>query len=74
MPLYDYKCPQGHRFEATAKMSDMSKRECPECHEMAKRQISAPNSTFKLRPGESYLDTKSFNHLTGKNHTNRRPE
>jgi putative FmdB family regulatory protein len=41
MPTYEYRCPNGHHFERIAKMSESAAElPCPECGEMASRQIS----------------------------------
>ncbi|MGD2135608.1 MAG: zinc ribbon domain-containing protein [Gemmatimonadales bacterium] len=41
MPTYHYVCPEGHDFERfEKKISDRSRRKCPECGKMATRQIS----------------------------------
>jgi len=49
MPLYEFRCPQGHDFEkfyrsiATAP----SEEKCPECGSMAERVMSAAGLVFK---------------------------
>lgn len=40
MPTYEYRCPEGHRFEVFQKMSDDPVAECPECGARAERLIS----------------------------------
>jgi putative FmdB family regulatory protein len=40
MPTYDYRCPQGHRFERFQRMSDPAAADCPECGEPAERMLS----------------------------------
>ena len=41
MPTYEYRCPDGHRFERRAKMSEAaSELECPTCGKLATRQLS----------------------------------
>lgn len=41
MPTYHYVCPDGHDFERfEKKISNRSRRKCPECGKMAIRQIS----------------------------------
>lgn len=43
MPLYDYKCPSGHRFEQFQKMSEGAGTVvCPTCGTIAEKQLSAP--------------------------------
>ena len=43
MPTYEFRCPNGHEFERFyRKISDgQATAECPECHEMAERRMSA---------------------------------
>lgn len=41
MPTYEYRCPNGHEFELFQRMTDPPEAECPECGEMAERQLSA---------------------------------
>ncbi|MEO8294293.1 MAG: zinc ribbon domain-containing protein [Gemmatimonadota bacterium] len=40
MPTYEYRCPDGHRFEKFQKMSDKPRTKCPECGKLAERMIS----------------------------------
>lgn len=40
MPTYEYRCPQGHEFDAFQKMSDPPVAACPECGEEAERVLS----------------------------------
>ena len=41
MPTYEYRCPEGHRFERFAKMSEAAAElPCPECGKLAARQLS----------------------------------
>jgi putative FmdB family regulatory protein len=42
MPLYEYECSNGHRFEAIQKVSDKPLRKCTACAAAAKRAISRP--------------------------------
>jgi putative FmdB family regulatory protein len=41
MPLYEYECSRGHRFEAIQKVSDKPLRKCTACA-AARRAISRP--------------------------------
>lgn len=41
MPTYEYRCAEGHEFEAFQKMSDDPLTECPECGAAAERKISS---------------------------------
>lgn len=40
MPLYNYKCPKGHQFEAFNKMADREVSSCPSCNEVASQTVS----------------------------------
>lgn len=43
MPLYDYKCPEGHVFEQFQKMGEGAGTViCPSCRGIAEKQLSAP--------------------------------
>ena len=41
MPTYEYRCENGHEFEAFQKMSDTPIDTCPECGAPASRRISS---------------------------------
>jgi putative FmdB family regulatory protein len=42
MPLYDYVCTAcGHKFEGIARYSESDTKPCPECKELAEKQLSA---------------------------------
>lgn len=41
MPTYEYRCAQGHDFEAFQRMSEEPLDTCPECGAAAERQLSA---------------------------------
>ena len=42
MPLYEYECARGHRFEAIQKASEKPLTRCSICSARAKREISQP--------------------------------
>jgi putative FmdB family regulatory protein len=42
MPLYEYECVVGHRFEAIQKIGDKPLRRCAVCAKSASRAISQP--------------------------------
>jgi putative FmdB family regulatory protein len=42
MPLYEYQCTRGHRFEAIQKISDRPLKQCSICPAKAQRTISQP--------------------------------
>jgi len=47
MPIYEYKCDNGHVFDVIQKMTDEPLRECQECGAHAARVLSAPAIHFK---------------------------
>lgn len=48
MPLYAYRCTQcGHRFEKIQNFSAEQEMECPECHGLLERPLTAPRLHFK---------------------------
>lgn len=47
MPVYDYRCDKGHRFEAIQSMSDKPLTKCEECGAPAQRVLHAPAIHFK---------------------------
>ena len=47
MPVYDYRCEKGHRFEAIQSMSDKPLAKCEECGAPAQRVLHAPAIHFK---------------------------
>src|SRR5215203_624610 len=47
MPIYEYKCENGHVFDVIQKMTDEPLRECQECGAPASRVLSAPAIHFK---------------------------
>jgi putative FmdB family regulatory protein len=48
LPLYAYRCTQcGHRFEKIQHFSAPPERECPKCHGVLERPLTAPAFKFK---------------------------
>jgi len=47
LPLYEYKCVNGHRFEKIESLSAPTTQKCPKCGKKAERQISSPAIQFK---------------------------
>ena len=47
MPIYEYKCENGHVFDVIQKMTDESLTKCEECGAPASRVLSAPAIHFK---------------------------
>lgn len=42
MPLYEYRCPVGHKFERFYRMAEDSTHALCSCGELASKQLSAP--------------------------------
>ena len=42
MPLYEYECAKGHRFEAIQKVAEKPLKKCALCSAGARRAISQP--------------------------------
>ena len=48
MPLYAYRCTKcGHRFEKIQNFSADPELECPKCHGLLERPLTAPRLHFK---------------------------
>ena len=47
MPVYEYGCEAGHRFEVTQKFSDRPITACQTCAQPVSKLISAPAIVFK---------------------------
>jgi putative FmdB family regulatory protein len=47
VPVYDYRCEKGHRFEVVQSMSDKPLKKCEECGAPAQRVLHAPAIHFK---------------------------
>jgi len=47
MPLYEYECENGHRFEKIVKFSDPALTACPTCSAPVHKLISSPAIQFK---------------------------
>ncbi len=54
MPIYEYKCENGHVFDVMQKMADAPLTECVECGAPAVRVLSAPAVHFK---GSGFYNT-----------------
>ena len=54
MPIYEYKCENGHVFDVMQKMADEPLTECVECGAPAQRQLTAPAVHFK---GSGFYNT-----------------
>ena len=47
MPIYEYKCENGHVFDVIQKMTDEALTECQECGAPAQRVLHSPAIHFK---------------------------
>jgi len=47
MPLYEYECEAGHRFEKILKFSDPPLETCPTCGKPVHKLVSSPAFQFK---------------------------
>jgi len=47
MPLYEYECEAGHRFERIQKFSDPPVEQCPTCGRPVHKLMSSPAFQFK---------------------------
>src|SRR5262245_66149155 len=47
MPIYEYECPNGHRFEVIQKFDDPPVDVCTQCGAPVQRLISPPAIQFK---------------------------
>jgi putative FmdB family regulatory protein len=47
MPLYEYECEDGHRFERIQKFSDPPVESCQVCQKPVKKLLSSPAIQFK---------------------------
>jgi putative FmdB family regulatory protein len=47
MPIYEYECPNGHRFEVIQKFDDPPVEVCTVCGQSVQRLISSPAIQFK---------------------------
>ncbi len=54
MPIYEYKCDNGHVFDVMQKMADEPLTECVECGAPAVRVLTAPAVHFK---GSGFYNT-----------------
>jgi putative FmdB family regulatory protein len=54
VPIYEYKCDNGHVFDVMQKMSEDPLTECVECGAPARRVLTAPAVHFK---GSGFYNT-----------------
>lgn len=54
MPIYEYECTEGHRFEELQKISDAPLTKCKNCGKDVRKLIS--NTSFQLKGSGWYQD------------------
>jgi len=64
MPIYEYKCENGHVFEVIQKMTDEPLHECEECGAPASRVLTPPAIHFK---GSGFHNTDYGTRKSGSN-------
>lgn len=64
MPIYEYKCENGHVFDLIQKMTDEPLTECQECGAPAQRVLHSPAIHFK---GSGFHNTDYGKKKTGAN-------
>ncbi len=64
MPIYEYKCENGHVFDAMQRMSDEPLTECQECGAPVVRVLHSPAVHFK---GSGFYNTDYGKQKTGAN-------
>lgn len=65
MPLYDFKCGSGHRFDRLVKLADFDVPQLCQCGEGAERQVSAPRIlSDQIEPARG-ADGKMHDSLSG---------
>jgi putative FmdB family regulatory protein len=53
MPLYDYRCPQGHFFEQLATIAARAQQDCPACGQSSQKVPSRVSLGGQADPGLS---------------------
>jgi putative FmdB family regulatory protein len=51
MPLYDYRCPQGHAFEQMAPLAERARQDCPACGQVSEKIPSRISLGGRADPG-----------------------
>ena len=70
MPIYEYKCTNGHVFDVIQKMSDEALTECQECGAPAERVLHPVAIHFK---GSGFHNTDYGKKKTGANGSSPEP-
>jgi putative FmdB family regulatory protein len=64
VPIYEYKCENGHVFDVIQRMTDEALTECQECGAPAQRVLHSPAIHFK---GSGFHNTDYGKRKTGAN-------
>ena len=64
MPVYEYRCGNGHQYEKTEGFDAPARQSCPTCGSKAKRMISLPAVIFK---GSGFYHTDNRKESSGGN-------
>jgi len=64
LPVYEYACKGGHRYEKTEGFDAPTRQPCPTCGSKASRMISLPAVIFK---GSGFYHTDNRKESTGGN-------
>lgn len=62
VPLYDYQCDAGHRYEKREPFGSPPQQPCEQCGKVARRLLNAPPIVFK---GSGWYKTDSTRSLRG---------
>ena len=64
MPLYDYECEAGHRYEKQQPFGSPAQHPCEQCGRLARRQFSTPKVVRKgegwRSAGPAHPDSESY--------------
>jgi len=69
MPVYEYECYKGHRFEEWNTIDNRHNQTCPKCGMLSKLLVSCP--AFKKPSNYEYYDEHLDTHITGPAHRER---
>lgn len=67
MPTYEYKCKNGHTFEAFQSITEAPLTKCPECKAAVRRVINGGMGVIFKGSGFYTTDYKKSSALTGSN-------
>lgn len=64
MPIYVYKCENGHEFDVYKKIKDIDKKVVCECGQAAKRKIVPTMINCDIQPWDRYISPASGKLIT----------